>query len=103
MTDTPFSAATPATDPLPAWAPAWARELAATYFSGTSGMFVLHGNVRDLIAIEDAGRTRYVSLMDYLATEIFGAWDLVVGYDLSRGLRAAAGADAARFARWSTR
>ncbi len=34
---------------LPDWYPAWARELAELYFSGTTCLFVLHGNVHDLI------------------------------------------------------
>ena len=33
---------------LPAWYPAWARELADLYFSGTTCLFILHGNVHDL-------------------------------------------------------
>ena len=35
--------------PLPDWYPAWARELADLYYSGTTSMFVLWGNVHDLV------------------------------------------------------
>ena len=34
---------------LPTWYPAWAKELAELYFSGTINTFVLHGNVHDLV------------------------------------------------------
>ena len=80
---------------LPAWCPAWARELAESYFSGTTCFFVLHGNVHDLIRCRRPGRP-YCSLAEFLTTQIFGRWDLVLGYDLSQGLRPHAGHDADR-------
>ena len=36
---------------LPAWCPAWAERLGDAYLSGTSCMFLLHGNVRDLMPL----------------------------------------------------
>jgi len=89
----------PATGPaatLPAWYPAWARELADAYFSRTTCVFVLHGNVHDLIGAPVAGQDSYVSLSEFLSTQVFGSWDLVLGHDLSRGLRMLAGSDAGR-------
>jgi AAA+ superfamily predicted ATPase len=84
-------------DSLPNWYPAWARELADLYFSGTTCVFVLHGNVHDLIYCQnDKGEPRYCTINEFLAQQIFGKWDLVVGYDLSRGLRPLAGANAER-------
>ena len=78
---------------LPEWYPAWAKELADLYFSGTTYMFVLHGNVHDLVRCPRRGRraTSFVSLTEFLATQVFGTWDVVLSYDLSRGLRAVAG------------
>jgi SpoVK/Ycf46/Vps4 family AAA+-type ATPase len=38
----------------------------------------------------------YGSLVDFLAEQVFGRWDLVLYYDLARGLRAFAGRDAVR-------
>jgi AAA+ superfamily predicted ATPase len=73
---------------LPEWYPAWAHELADLYFSGASCVFVLHGNVHDLIPCPDGGQERYASLVDFLGTHLFGNWDLVVRHDLSYGLRA---------------
>jgi AAA+ superfamily predicted ATPase len=96
------SAATPdrpATGPagtLPAWYPGWARDLADAYFSRTTCVFVLHGNVHDLIRSPAAGQEAYGRLPDFLSTQVFGGWDLVIGHDLSRGLRILAGSDVAR-------
>jgi AAA+ superfamily predicted ATPase len=84
-------------DTLPNWYPAWAREMAELYFSGTTSVFVLHGNVRDLICCQDEkGQTRYCSLVEFLSTQMFGKWDIVLSYDLSKGLRAQAGSNAER-------
>ncbi len=83
-------------DALPAWSPAWAREMADLYFSGTTCLFVLHGNVHDLIACGDGAEQSYCNLPEFLATQIFGRWDLVLGYDLSQGLRPQAGGNAER-------
>ncbi len=67
---------------LPAWYPAWARELAELYFSGTTCLFVLHGNVHDLIrcpaAAGDRGQRGYCNLSEFLATQVFGSWDVVL-------------------------
>jgi ATP-dependent 26S proteasome regulatory subunit len=82
--------------PLPDWYPAWAARLAELYFSGTTCVFVLHGNVRDLLPVSDGGTTNYCGLTEFLVDQVFGRWDLVLSYDLSRGLRALAGDDAER-------
>jgi hypothetical protein len=91
---------TPRAQPsLPAWHPAWAKELAELYYSGTISMFVLHGNVHDLVRSErEEGKPLYLGLGEFLATEVFGAWDVVLTYDLGRGLRPLAGGDAKRLA-----
>jgi AAA+ superfamily predicted ATPase len=78
---------------LPAHFPAWAGKLAELYFSGTTSMFVVHGNTFDMVR---AGADRWIGLADFLAEQLFGRWDLVVHYDLARGLRCAAGANAKR-------
>jgi AAA+ superfamily predicted ATPase len=81
---------------LPDWYPPWTKELAELYFSGTINTFVLHGNVHDLVRCGDAANASYVSLADFLATQVFGAWDITLGYDLGRGLRPLAGDDPKR-------
>ena len=82
------------TAPLPTWHPAWARELADLYFSGTTCVFILHGNVHDFIRCSDDsdGNTdTYATLTEFLASQVFGSWDIVLQYDLGRGLRSTAG------------
>lgn len=86
----------PAPVQLPAWYPSWARELADLYFSGTTSLFLLHGNVHDLVRCPQGESETYCSLSEFLTTQVFGRWDVVLGYDLGRGLRALAGPDANR-------
>lgn len=79
---------------VPEWSPEWAARLSDLYFSGTTSMFVLHGAVQDFV--RNAPEPAYGTLTDFLAEQIFGRWDLVLHYDLARGLRAFAGSDGAR-------
>lgn len=81
---------------LPAWYPAWARQLAELYFSGTTCLFALHGNVHDLLACPGPRGEDYANLSEFLASQVFGAWDIVLHYDVGRGLRVLAGADVER-------
>ncbi|MCA9515229.1 MAG: ATP-binding protein [Myxococcales bacterium] len=81
---------------LPAWFPRWAGTLAELYFSGTTSSFLLHGNVFDLIRAEDDGKPVFLGLEDFVAEQLFGRWDLVLHYDLSRGLRVLPGRSEAR-------
>jgi AAA+ superfamily predicted ATPase len=80
---------------IPDWFPSWAAELSELYFSGSTSLFVLHGNVHDLVPLGADGAS-YGTLADFLAEQVFGRWDLVLYYDLARGLRAFAGRDPAR-------
>jgi AAA+ superfamily predicted ATPase len=88
---------------LPEWCPAWAERLGDAYLSGTSCVFMLHGNVRDAVPIAAPAAhdgvpdvNAWGSLSDFLSREMFGRWDVVLGYDVGRGLRPLAGNDAAR-------
>jgi AAA+ superfamily predicted ATPase len=76
---------------LPSWYPPWAVRLAELYFSGTTSMFVLGGNTFDYVRVAEAGARRYGTLSEFLAEQLFGRWDLVLHYDLARGLRCLAG------------
>ena len=81
------AAASPA-DPL-AHYPTWARELARRYFTKTINQFILHGNVRDLVATDGAGDVpgrAYVPLRQFLSEDLFAGRDLVVFYDRSDGI-----------------
>lgn len=82
---------------LPESYPDWSHRLAESYFAGTTALFVLHGNVHDLVPCAgEPGKPTWCGLAEFLATHLFGAWDVVLGYDLGRGLRPLAGSDADR-------
>ena len=83
--------------PVPAGHPPWARELAEQFFAGASCLFVLHGNVHDVVRQAGAtGQATYGSVADFLATQLFGTWDVVLRHDLSHGLRLFPGGDGDR-------
>ena len=91
------SPATPATHPN--WYPRWVQDLADRYASGTASVYVLHGDVHDLYrGPEDAAKPEdtYKGLTDFLGISVFGAWDLVLVYDLARGVRLLPGNDSKR-------
>ncbi|HEY7233523.1 MAG TPA: AAA family ATPase [Gemmatimonadaceae bacterium] len=84
---------------LPGWYPPWALSLADMYRSGTTSVFVLHGNTYDLVPLVDVaapGVAAFGSIADFLAEQLFGRWDLVFHYDLGRGLRVFAGRSESR-------
>ena len=76
---------------VPKWFPAWAKELAEQYYAGTTCLFIFHGNVQDLVRQDDSIPGSYATVADFLATQLFGTWDIVLIHDLSYGLRMAAG------------
>ncbi len=85
---------------VPDWYPDWAREMANLYFSANTCLFIMHGNVNDLIhcRVEENGKTvdRFCGLTDFLAEQVFGTWDVVASYDMGRGIQPQAGPDSAR-------
>ncbi len=66
--------------------PPWARQLSEKYYSRTIALFVLHGNVRDLVPLKRAGKTEFVPLHRFLREGLFGARDLVLTYDRGGGI-----------------
>jgi len=85
---------------VPDWYPDWAREMANRYFAANTCLFVIHGNVNDLIHCQEKqdGKTvnKFCGLTEFLSKQIFGSWDLVTSYDMGRGIQAQAGADPKR-------
>ncbi len=83
---------------LAPWCPDWAERLGDAYLAGTSCMFLLHGNVRDLVPLcaPSGGDAAWGTVPDFLCREVFGRWDIVIGYDVGKGLRPLAGTDANR-------
>ena len=75
-------------------APGWVREFQELHRSNTTRVFVLHGNVHDLM---DQGSGReFGSLSRYLATWMFAKYDVVLRFDLSHGLDVYTGSDPER-------
>ncbi len=63
--------------------PSWAEQLRKRYLAEESSLFLLHGNVRDLVPVEDG----YASLQSYLERMLVRTKEVVAFYDYSRGLR----------------
>jgi len=66
--------------------PEWARELSEKYYSGVTSMFVLHGNVRDLVPWKRPTGTEFMSIGRFLREALFGTRDIVMSYDRGGGL-----------------
>ena len=105
------AAAAAAAASLPDWCPAWAERLGDVYLSGTSCVFLLHGNVRDVVPVAappadgKGAIDAWGTVPDFLSREMFGRWDIVLSYDVGKGLRPLAGPDPARLrtmAQWLT-
>ena len=60
--------------------PSWAQALSEKYTSGTVAMFVLHGNVHDLVSQD------HVPLGKFLQTTLFGKRDIILSYDRGGGM-----------------
>src|ERR1035438_9892514 len=61
--------------------PGWARELSEKYYSRSFALFVLYGNVRDLVPLRGTETTTFVALDEFLSGALFGQRDLVLHYD----------------------
>ena len=81
---------------VPSWYPNWAQQLARAYFAGSASVFVLHGNTFDEVPMGDGDPAPYAPVTSFLAEQLFGSWDLVLHYDVGRGVRPFAGRDARR-------
>jgi transitional endoplasmic reticulum ATPase len=68
---------------MPAPLPGWAEELKRRYLRGEASVFVLHGNVHDLVLDGD----ELVSVADFLTHSVFEKKDIIVRYNLSIGCR----------------
>jgi AAA+ superfamily predicted ATPase len=74
--------------------PAWAEEMEQILRAGATSQFVLHGNVFDLVPVEDEdGSADWVSLPSSLVRGVLSGFDVVLQYDRSKGIRARKGND----------
>src|SRR5882672_2061143 len=71
----------PSTDKYIDALPEWARELSEKYYSRSYALFVLYGNVRDLIPFRQPSSTDFLSLDQFLSGALFGQRDIVLHYD----------------------
>ncbi len=69
--------------------PRWAVEMRDLFRSGSAAQFLIHGNVFDVVP--HGGKL--LSLPAFLDEVMFPAYDVVLRYDRSRGVRATRGAD----------
>ncbi|MDR1429569.1 MAG: AAA family ATPase [Spirochaetaceae bacterium] len=67
--------------------PAWAQELSYKYGSKTTNLYLLHGNIRDLLPHKmHEGQFIFVRIQDYISDVLFGMRDIIVFYDRSSGI-----------------
>jgi len=66
--------------------PEWAQSLSEKYYSRTLSVFVLYGNVRDLVPLDRGASVEHVPLLTFLNEALFGRRDLVLTYDRGGGL-----------------
>ena len=69
--------------------PRWAGEMRDLFRSGSAAQFLIHGNVFDVVP----SGGRLLSVPAFLEQVMFGAYDVVLRYDRSRGVRATRGAE----------
>lgn len=79
--------------------PDWVETLKGYYRSGSSSFFILHGNVEDVVGSLVGEEYTVETLIDYLGRHLLGEYDLVLHYDMGRGLRIHPVGDAGREAR----
>jgi transitional endoplasmic reticulum ATPase len=67
--------------------PSWAVELRDRYLAGEASLFLVHGNVRDLVAWDAGnGKTEWVSLKLFFERFLGRTRDIVVYYNVSQGM-----------------
>jgi SpoVK/Ycf46/Vps4 family AAA+-type ATPase len=74
--------------PLTPGQPGWVRDLTEAYVSGAASVFILYGNVHDLVPVRDAENriTAYLPLEEYLSSQIFARRDVIIRYDRGSGI-----------------
>jgi hypothetical protein len=72
--------------------PGWAEQMRELFMSGSAAQFLIHGNIFDVVGIEDKGG-RQLSLKAFLRDVMFENYDVVLEYDRGRGIRPVKGAE----------
>ena len=79
--------------------PKWVESLKESYLAGAASMFILHGNVSDVVGSMDGDAHVMEPPADFMTRKLFADYDLVLHYDMGRGLRAYAANDPQRLTR----
>jgi SpoVK/Ycf46/Vps4 family AAA+-type ATPase len=66
--------------------PAWAKGLVRAVRAKRSCTFVLHGVPADLVPVRGSAGLRFLSLDDFLTTELLSGWPSIVTYNRAEGL-----------------
>jgi ATP-dependent 26S proteasome regulatory subunit len=77
------------TNPLPDWA----GQMRDLFRSGSVAQFLIHGNIFDVVPVEDSAGKRLLSVKAFLEGVMFESYDVVLEYDRGRGIRPIKGAD----------
>lgn len=73
--------------------PPWAEEIRRVFRGGTVSQFVLHGNVHDLVRLDEPGeKVQYLSLKRFIDEVLFAPFEAVVHYDRANGITIGRGA-----------
>jgi len=67
--------------------PVWAQELATKYGSKTANLYILHGNIRDLLPHKrKEDEFTFTRVQEYISEILFGNQDIIAYYDRSSGV-----------------
>src|SRR5215469_1227340 len=67
--------------------PVWAQELALKYGSKTANLYILHGNIRDLLPHQrKEDEFTFTRVQEYISEVLFGNRDIIAYYDRSGGV-----------------
>jgi AAA+ superfamily predicted ATPase len=67
--------------------PEWAQEFATKYGTKTANLYILHGNIRDLLPHEKyENEFLFTRVQEYISDVLFGNRDIIAYYDRSSGV-----------------
>lgn len=78
----------------------WAVELARRWNAGTYSVLVLHGNIFDVLPLQEDARIRYLPLKSFLSRRIFPERSYLFFYDIADGLTFGSAEMQKRFFEW---
>src|SRR6185295_12601677 len=73
--------------------PGWAEQMRDLFKSGSVAQFLIHGNIFDVVPVEQPEGRRLLSLKAFLKDIMFESYDVVLEYDRGRGIRLTKGAE----------